>query len=226
MSYKELKSYQQTVIIYDFTVEFCDLYIDKAYKNLTFGKNLDFRSAQIKTNKNYRSRMADQMIQAARSGKQNIVEGAAQNDKKGELKLAKIARGSLEELLEDYEDFLRQRGFSVWGKDSVEAREVRGLVYETYRSYKTYKTYMNSPDLAANAAICLINQTNYLLNQQIRKLEEKSEENFKKREIQKQKQEKNDFKEWLEKEGKIYTKEGVIDKKEAKRKGLESILEE
>jgi restriction system protein len=213
MSYKELKSYQQTVIIYDYTVEFCDLYVDKPHKS-------------YRTNMTYRSRMADQMIQAARSGKQNIVEGSAQNDKKGELKLGKIARGSLEELLEDYEDFLRQRGLSLWGKDSVEAREVRGLVYDPYRSYKTYKIYMKSPDLAANVAICLINQTNYLLNQQIRKLEEKSEENFKKREIQKQKKEKDDFKEWLEKEGKIYTKVGVIDKKEAKRKGLESILEE
>jgi len=213
MSYKELKSYQQTVIIYDYTVEFCDLYVDKAHKS-------------YRTNTTYRSRMADQMIQAARSGKQNIVEGAAQNDKKGELKLAKIARGSLEELLEDYEDFLRQRGLSVWGKDSVKAQGARSLAYKSCKTYKTYKAYMNSPEDAANVIICLINQTNYLLNQQIRKLEEKSEENFKKREIQKQKTEKNDFKEWLEKEGKIYTKIGVIDKKEAKRKGLESILEE
>ena len=213
MSYKELKSYQQTVIIYDFTVEFCDLYIDKSYKS-------------YKIYKKYRSRMADQMIQAARSGKQNIVEGSAQNDKKGEFKLAKIARGSLEELLEDYEDFLRQRGFFVWGKDSAKAQEIRNLAYKPRKTYKTYRIYINSPEDAANVAICLINQTNYLLNQQIRQLEDQLGENFKKREIKKQKKEKGDFKEWLEKEGKIYTKEGIIDKKEAKKKGLKSILEE
>lgn len=148
MSYKELKTYQNAVIIYDFTCEFTKKYID------------------------YRSRTRDQMDQAARSGKQNIVEGTegSKTSSKTELKLLGVARMSLEELLEDYVDFLRQRNLKLWDRDSAEAKEVRNLVYRTDR---TYKSYLDDPEKAANAMICLINQTNYLLDRQIKSAEEK-----------------------------------------------------
>src|SRR6266516_7937192 len=101
--YRKLKSFQVAQLVYDVTVRFCDRYIEK------------------------RSRTHDQMVQAARSGAQNIAEGsmASATSKKMELKLTGVARASLEELLLDYEDFLRQRGLRIWSKDSPEARGVR-----------------------------------------------------------------------------------------------------
>ncbi len=149
--YRALRSYQMAEIIFDATVAFCDRFIDR------------------------RSRTHDQMVQAARSGKQNIAEGstASGTSKKTELKLIGIARASLEELLNDYQDFLRQRKLELWTKDHDKAKETRSLVYKSDRSYMTYKTYIEaSPsDIAANTVICLIHQTNYLLDQQIRALE-------------------------------------------------------
>ena len=84
-----------------------------------------------------------------------------------------MARASLEELLLDYEDFLRQRGLEAWGKDDPRAQRVRKLAYEKDRSYGTYKTYVEAspPEVAANALVCLIHQANYLLDQQLRQLE-------------------------------------------------------
>lgn len=150
MSYRDLKSYQTATIIYDFTVEFCQHYVDK------------------------RSRTTDQMVQAGRSGKQNIVEASTERtSKRSELKLLGIARGSLQELLEDYEDFLRQRRLPLWGKDSSEAKQVRALAYRSDKSYETYRSYLSNPSVAANVAICLINQANFLLDRQIKALEEK-----------------------------------------------------
>src|SRR5882724_6452898 len=101
--YRELKSYQNAEIIYDGTVAFCDRFIDK------------------------RSRTHDQMVQAARSGRQNIAEGsrASATSSQTELRLVNVARPSLDELLLDYEDFLRQRGLKQWEKDDPEARRVR-----------------------------------------------------------------------------------------------------
>jgi restriction system protein len=149
--YRDLKSYQMAEIVYDATVVFCDRFISK------------------------RSRTHDQMVQAARSGKQNIAEGsmASGTSKKTELKLIGVARASLEELLLDFQDFLRQKGLSLWSKDHAQARAVRRLAYESNRSYGTYKTYVEAspPEVAANALICLIHQTNYLLDQQLRILE-------------------------------------------------------
>jgi four helix bundle suffix protein len=149
--YRGLKSFQQAELVYDATVKFCDRFIDK------------------------RSRTHDQMVQAARSGRQNIAEGsqASGTSKKFELKLVGVARASLEELLLDYEDFLRQRGLTLWGKDHPTAQVVRRLAYEKNRSYVTYKAYIESapPETAANTVICLIHQTNYLLDQQLRQLE-------------------------------------------------------
>ncbi|MFH0789684.1 MAG: four helix bundle suffix domain-containing protein [Pseudomonadota bacterium] len=149
--YQDLQSYQMSEIVHDGTVVFCDRFIS------------------------LRSRTHDQMVQAARSGKQNIAEGsmASGTSKKTELKLVGVARASLEELLLDFKDFLRQHGLPLWGKDHPEAKEVRGLCYRKNRSYETYKTYIEeeSPAVAANTMICLIHQTNYLLDQQLRALE-------------------------------------------------------
>ena len=151
--YRELKSYQNSEIVYDATVKFCDRFIDR------------------------RSRTHDQMVQAARSGKQNIAEGsmASGTSKKTELKLVGVARASLEELLLDCQDFLRQRGLTLWPKDHATVQAVRKLAYAQNRSYATYKTYVEEaqPEVAANTLICLINQTNYLLDQQLRQLEQK-----------------------------------------------------
>lgn len=147
--YKNLPFFKQTEIIYDFTIEFVKLYID------------------------FRSRTKDQMEQAARSGKQNIAEGYLQKSLEGRLKLLNVARGSLEELLNDYLDFLRQRGLRLWEKDSTEARRVRALAYNSYKSYNDYKNYIGNPEDAANCMICLINQTNSLLDQKLRWIEEK-----------------------------------------------------
>ena len=154
MSYKELKSYQQATIIYDYTVEFCNRYMT------------------YKSNRSYRT--YDQMVQAARSGKQNIVEGSTERtSQKSELKLLGVARASFQELLEDYEDFLRQRNLPQWDKNHPVAEEVRRLVYKANRTYQTYKSYLENPESAANTIICLINQTNYLLDNQIKSLEAK-----------------------------------------------------
>jgi four helix bundle suffix protein len=148
--YRELKSYQMAEIVYDATAVFCDRFIDR------------------------RSRTHDQMVQAARSGKQNIAEGsmASGTSKKTELKLIGVSRASLEELLLDFQDFLRQQRLSLWGKDHQKAKEVRALCYRKNKSYTTYKTYFKaSAEIAANTMICLIHQTNYLLDQQLRSLE-------------------------------------------------------
>jgi restriction system protein len=149
--YQDLQSFKMAEIVYDGTVFFCDRFISR------------------------RSRTHDQMVQAARSGKQNIAEGSqvSGTSKKSELKLVGVARGSLEELLVDYKDFLRQKGLLLWGKDHPQARKVRNLCYAQNRSYLTYKTYLEegSPEVAANTLVCLIHQTNYLLDQQLRALE-------------------------------------------------------
>jgi len=149
--YRNLKSYQTAEIIYDATAVFCDLFVDK------------------------RSRTYDQMLQAARSGKQNIAEGSmvSGTSKKSELKLIGIARASLEELLLDYNDFLRQRGLALWEKGHQQAQAIRKLAWEKNRSYTTYRTYIESspPEVAANTLICLVHQANYLLDQQLRQLE-------------------------------------------------------
>jgi four helix bundle suffix protein len=150
--FRKLKSYQTAEIIYDATAAFCNRLIDR------------------------RSRTHDQMVQAARSGKQNIAEGsmASGTSKKTELKLVGVARASLEELLLDYQDFLRQRQLPVWGKDHPQAQAIRKLAYVYNRSYSTYKSYVedSSPEVAANTLICLIHQANYLLDQQLRQLEQ------------------------------------------------------
>lgn len=175
--YRKLKSFQVAQLAYDVTVRFCDRYIEK------------------------RSRTRDQMVQAARSGVQNIAEGsqASGTSKKTELKLTNVARASLEELRLDYEDFLRQRGFELWAPDHpalmrfkakrcVTLEEVRAWVAEEHRRAKTdtdrqgqqtetgktvkvserpWQSVPRSEELAANAALSLLNLACYLLDRQL-----------------------------------------------------------
>lgn len=155
--YRRLRSFQSAQVAYDETIVFCNRFIDK------------------------RSRTHDQMVQAARSGVQNIAEGsmASATSKKTELKLTGVARASLEELLLDYEDFLRQRGLRIWEKDSPEALAVRKK-YSSDRSDRSdvsdksdpYQIVSATPEAAANMLICLINQASYLLGKQLRSLEQ------------------------------------------------------
>ncbi len=111
--YKNLPFFKQAEIIYDFTIEFFQRYLP----------------GQEKT------RLRDQMIQSARLGKQNIAEGYLQKSVEGRLKLLGVSRGSFEEVLNDYLDFLRQRNLKLCEKDSEKAKKVRGLVYNRYNSY-------------------------------------------------------------------------------------------
>jgi four helix bundle suffix protein len=148
--YKKLECYKTAVIICDGTAAFCKNHIR------------DFK-------------LSSQMNGAARSGKQCIVEGSLNSatSKKLELKLVGNARGSFGELLEDFEDFLRQRNLPLWGKNSKRAVAIRRIAYKSYRSYKTYKPNIENknPEVCANALIILIHQENYLLDQLKRKLE-------------------------------------------------------
>jgi four helix bundle suffix protein len=120
-------------------------------------------------------RTVDQMIQSARSGKKNILEGskAGFTSRETELKLTNVARGSLEELLDDYVDFLRARDFPLWDKNSREARFVRRLGCKNPQTYEIYRQFVDTrpPEVIANIAICLIHQANYLIDQQLLWLE-------------------------------------------------------
>jgi four helix bundle suffix protein len=150
-NYRELLSYQKTQVVYDLTYRFCSRFLKKG------------------------DRTIDQMVQAARSGKQNIVEGskASATSKEMEIKLTNVARASLEELLEDYLDFLRVRDFAIWDKDSREAEYVRKLGNVSHTTYETYREFCETrpAEVVANIAVCLIHQANYLLDRQIRRLE-------------------------------------------------------
>ena len=150
-NYQALLSYRKSEIIYDFTFRFCERFLKRG------------------------DRTIDQMVQAARSGKQNIAEGskASITSTEMELKLTNVARASLEELLLDYQDFLRVRDLPLWEKNSKEALYARRLGKTQNESYETYRSYMETrpPEILANIALCLIHQANYLLDQQIRRLE-------------------------------------------------------
>jgi four helix bundle suffix protein len=153
--YRSLRSFQTAQFVYDGTVAFCNRFIDP------------------------RSRTHDQMVQAARSGVQNIAEGsvASATSKKTEIKLTSVAKASLEELLLDYEDYLRQRGLRLWSKESPEALAVRNR-FRSDRSDSSDRSdlsdgsdWTNDPERAANTFICLIHQTTYLLRRQLESLE-------------------------------------------------------
>lgn len=149
--YRDLLSYRKAEILYDFTFRFCEKHLKRG------------------------DRTIDQMVQAARSGKQNIAEGckASVTSAETELKLINVARASLEELLLDYKDYLRVRDHPLWDKNSKEARYVRQLGRKPDESYDTYRPFMDTrpPEVLANIALCLLHQANYLLDQQRRRLE-------------------------------------------------------
>ena len=149
--YEDLLSFQKARIVYDGTVWFCKHYLER------------------------RDRTNDQMVQAARSGKQNILEGsqASGTSKATEIKLTNVARASLEELLEDYHDFLRVRGLEEWTKEHPFTVRLRKLNRQPNANYETFKKGIESldPGISANVMIGLIKLTNYLLDQQIRQLE-------------------------------------------------------
>ena len=150
--YQTLLSFKKAEVVYDITFRF-------AHKFLSRG-----------------DRTVDQMIQSARSGKKNILEGskAGRASKETEIKLTNVARASLEELLDDYLDFLRARDLPLWDKDSKEARYVRQLGRKTPQTFEDYRKFVETrpPAVVANIAICLIHQTNYLVDQQLRRLEQ------------------------------------------------------
>jgi restriction system protein len=164
--YRKSASFQTATLIYDATYRFCEKFIDS------------------------RSRTLDQMIQAARSGRQNIAEGsrAAATSSQTELRLINVARASLEELLLDFEDYLRHRHLTQWPPSSEEAGTVRDLPKRFRQSrsdqsdltdqtdqerWEIYAPWLehDSPEVRANAIICLIHQANYLLDRQIAALE-------------------------------------------------------
>ena len=149
--YAGLVSYQKSEVLYDLTFRFCERFLKKG------------------------DRTVDQMVQAARSGKQNIAEAsqAAGTSKETEIKLTNVARASLEELKLDYQDYLRVRDFSLWPKDSKEALYVRKLGKTSPVNYEIFREFCETrpAEVVANIALCLIHQTNYLLDQQIRRLE-------------------------------------------------------
>jgi four helix bundle suffix protein len=152
--YRELRTFQTSTIVYYATVAFCARFLDQ------------------------RSRTVDQMVQAARSGRQNIAEGsrASATSSQTELRLVNVARASLDELLLDYEDFLRQRNLPQWTKESPVARAVRAVGQNHSYNGSTptdYSAWLDDvrPAVVANTVICLIHQTNFLLDQQIRGLE-------------------------------------------------------
>ena len=174
--YRKLKSFQVAQLVYDVTARFCDRYIDKF------------------------SRTRDQMVQAARSGVQNIAEGsqASATSKKTELKLTQVARASLEELKLDYEDFLRQRGLAQWERENPlrqglidrrcqTADEVAVWVVEAARkgghggpsgrspepstkSTTSTQSTKTYPELSANAALVLLAVACSLLDRQVERL--------------------------------------------------------
>ncbi len=149
--YQTLLSFQKAEVVYDLTFRFVHMFLAKG------------------------DRTIDQMIQAARSGKKNILEGskAAPTSKEMELKLTGVARASLEELLDDYLDYLRARDLPIWDKDSREAQYVRKLGRKTPQTYELYREFVETRPAAviANIAICLIHQTNYLIDRQLARLE-------------------------------------------------------
>lgn len=150
--YEKLVVYWLATTIYDLNLEFIRRYISKM------------------------SRTYDQMHQAARSGKQCLVEGALALSVESNLKLTSVSRASYGELLEDYGDYLREKGLTRWGKDDprvIAIRRERDLPYKTYKSYKTYTTYMQDPESFVNLMITLCYKQGYLMDQLLRSIQDK-----------------------------------------------------
>ena len=150
-NYKNLLTYQKAVIIYDITYFFCKTYLEK------------------------KDRTVDQMIQAARSGKQNIVEGCASGVKslKSKIFLINVAKASFKELLEDYKDYLMIHGYKQWEDNSVEKQKMRAIASNPVNdNFITVIAKSRSPDVIANMMIVLLYQEDYLLYKFLQKLEE------------------------------------------------------
>jgi four helix bundle suffix protein len=149
--YRNFLSFQKAEVVYDITFRFTRKFLSKG------------------------DRTVDQMVQSARSGKQNILEGskAAPGSTETEIKLTNVARASFEELLEDYRDFLRSRDLRLWEKDSKEARYVRKMGARPDQTFEMYREFVEtrSAEVVANIAICLIHQANYLLDRQLARLQ-------------------------------------------------------
>ncbi|MFA5203520.1 MAG: four helix bundle suffix domain-containing protein [Lentisphaeria bacterium] len=145
--YRTLLSYQKSEVIYEITYRFCQRFLSKG------------------------DRTIDQMVQAARSGKQNILEGskAGAASRETEIKLTSVARASLEELLEDYRDFLRVRDLAVWDRQSRQAQYVRRLGTVAPLTFAPFREFVATrpAEVVANIAVCLIHQANYLLDRQL-----------------------------------------------------------
>lgn len=148
-NYKKLLSYQKADTIFQITYFFCQHFLSKG------------------------DRTVDQMIQAARSGKQNIIEGcnASPTSSKTEIKLINVAKASLKELLEDYEDYLKTRNHRQWEKGSNEYEAMRNLGCK-HNEAEFYMSLIATrpPETIANIAIILINQADYLLFRQLERL--------------------------------------------------------
>lgn len=150
--HKYLLTYRFAEIVNDLNVEFCNIFVNKY------------------------SRTNDQMIQAGRSGKQNIVEGVGQSriSKKGEIKLLGVAEASIEELTADYEDFLRQKKLSIWDKNDPRIRRFRNLGMESTKTYPPKSIKLpDSAEETANLLLTLCHQLTFLLDKQINSLEKK-----------------------------------------------------
>lgn len=166
--YENLIVYKLSVVIYDSVIIFCKKYLQDTHKSLPTRRTIE------------------QMIQAARSGKQNIVEGSLEKSLKLNIKLTGVSRASLGELLEDFKDFLRTNNFSLWDKDDPRVKELRRI--RDWSNETNLTNWTNNPERFANLLITLLHLENYLLDQMIRSLENKfitqggySENLFKKR---------------------------------------------
>lgn len=150
--YRKLITFQKAEIVYDGTVHFCNRFFRKY------------------------DRTIDQMVQAARSGKQNIAEAsmASATSKETEIKLTNVAKASLEELMIDYEDYLRTHKLNKWERNDKLSRRFSQLNRTPNANYDTFKKALEheKPEIRANFLICLINVTTYLLGRQIRNLEQ------------------------------------------------------
>lgn len=149
--YRKLLAYRKAEVIYDGTVSFTKRFLSRY------------------------DRTVDQMVQAARSGKQNIAEAsmASGTSKETEIKLTNVARASLEELMIDYEDYLRNNGFEKWDRShrlSLRFSELNRTPNATYETYRKALEHAD-PGICANSMICLISITTYLLKRQLQALE-------------------------------------------------------
>jgi four helix bundle suffix protein len=153
--YKNLLVYKLAVIIFDYTSEFCQLFIPKT------------------------TRTFDQMVQAARSGKQNIAEGSLEKSDKGYIKLLGVSRASYGELIEDYEDFLRLKKLQLWDKNDPRVLQLRRIrVFENGNlanlpNWANEPNLQKNPEIFANLLLTLMRMECYLLDKLIRTMEDK-----------------------------------------------------